>query len=162
MPNIFKNLGKTKFFVATLVIASVIGMFVLSNLPQGIDEARSQTSTYSWIDVWNLWTNITIDSLAADTSFEVEIRRYGYFGIQYMTESTLGTPKIDIVYQLSMTTDYWSTAADSLIEDDLTTENTWYIKSFNPPPARYLRIIVRGQVGNRSDSTIWMWLATGS
>lgn len=168
MPKVFEKLGssgRAKAFVVLLVIALMGILSLVVSIVKDTYEADAQMTTYNWVDVDEIWVNNTIDTTEADTSYVLEIGKHGYFGIQYMTESASGTPKIDILYEVTIvspTSNFWSRAADSLIADDLTTENYFFIKSLTPPCARWMRIIVVGQATNPTDTTIWMWLARGS
>lgn len=100
-----------------------------------------------------------VASTATVTSSGIDIGNKGvYFGVWYKAISASGTPDIKIEYEVSyndIDANYVEPEGASDIVTNLTDE-TQHAEYIDPPPMKFLRFKITGNVGNPSDTVIYL------
>lgn len=99
---------------------------------------------------------INATDVVYSSSFDVE--HGGFFGVWYKATSVIGAPDIKIEVQMSkdqVAANFIEPETMPDIETNLVTE-TPHVKSFSPPPMKYLRFKITGNAANPADTLLTM------
>jgi hypothetical protein len=113
-------------------------------------------------NVQRVFNEDSTTSTSVATSRGFLVKSGGYFGAWVQQTAPIGTPNIDVTYQMSyddVEAHYTTPVTASLMFDDWTSE-TASIVTITPTPMKYIRFKAYGNAANTTGTTITMYLFT--
>lgn len=112
--------------------------------------------------IQEVFTSDSVETTNTVTSRVFPVKSLGYFGVWAKQTAALGTPNVDVTYEMS----YDTTASNFTVPVDKDpifdnwTAQVASVTSITPSPMKYIRFKATGNSANTTGTTITMYLFT--